>query len=357
VKQLCWVVAAALSAWACHIAVQHATPVDRALPLMAVAVTVLAAVSYPSLMIAVPLLVVAEVALGEEGMRLLAFGAIMAIVHCGALASSPADPAASRRRVQAAAGTLPHQPAGTPALLSAVFLLRWIPLESVRFGRELLLLLLCVAIFHALKRTPFAFAVALLTALFTPAVPLRTLLLPALVLLVALFLPKLQLAWPSIVAVGLVLLFFPWSGVVARAFPYFFKRTQPARERVLVHQALAANATLTLDVPERTRALIVSGANVAHLRRGALLGRIEPGGIDIRIGDASDWGYLRRAAFYDARNPLPRDPAGILRDYGYDAWVDGAGRVQLPASRTIHIVADAALPHGASLQVEGFELE
>ena len=326
--------AAALSAWACHIAVQHATPVDRALPLMAVAVTVLAAVAYPSLMIAVPLLVIAEVALADETMRFLAFGVVLSVTHASSV---------QRGRLE--------------ACVTAVFLLRWIPLESVRFGRELLLLLLAIAIFYALKNTPFAIAVATLTVLFTPAMPLRTLLFPALVLIVAFFVPKLQLAWPSTIAVGLVMLFFPWSGVVARAFPYFLKRAQPARERVLVHQALPANATLTLDVPPRTRALIVSGANVAHLGRGARLGRIEPGGIDIRIGDASDWGYLRRAAFYDARNPLPRDPAGKIRDYGYDAWIDGAGRVRLPDARTIHIVADAALPRGASLQVEGFELE
>jgi hypothetical protein len=36
--------------------------------------------------------------------------------------------------------------------------------------------------------------------------------------------------------------------------------------------------------------------------------------------------------------------------------VDGAGRIALPPNaRTIRVVADAALPAGASLQVEGFE--
>ncbi|HYH08105.1 MAG TPA: hypothetical protein VEK11_13695 [Thermoanaerobaculia bacterium] len=347
-KQLCWVVAAALSAWACHLAVQHATPVDRALPLIAVAVTLLAAVSYPSLMIAVPVLIVAEVALPDEGMRLLAFGVAVAIVHCGALAS--------RRRPRRHPGDGSETPA-FPVCVTAVVLLRWIPLGSVLFVREVLLLALCLGIVYALGRTPFAVAVGVLVALFTPAMPLRTLLLPALVLVVAFFVPKVQLAWVSSMAVGLVMLFFAWSGVVARAFPYFLRDTRPAHARFLVHQALPANASLTLDVPPGTRALIVSGANVAHLRRGTPLGRIEPGNIDIRIGDASDWGYTRRAAFYAARNPLPRDPAGLIRDYGYEAWLDGAGRVPLPGARTIHIVADAALPQGASLQVEGFELE
>lgn len=334
-KQLGWVVAAALSAWACHIAVQHATPVDRALPLMAVAVTVLAAVSYPSLMIAVPLLVVAEVALVDETMRFLAFGLVLCVTHASSV---------QKRRLE--------------ACVTALFLLRWIPLESVRFGRELLLILLALAIAYVLGRTPFAIGLATLVAFFTPAMPLRTLLVPVIVLILAFFLPKkLQLAWPSSIAVGVVMLFFAWSGVLARAFPYFFQRAQPAGERFIVNQNLTANATLTLDVPERTRALIVSGANVAHLRRGVRLARIEPGGIDIRVGDAADWGYMRRTTFPLARNPLPRDPAGKVRDYGYDAWVDGAGRVKLPEARTIQIIGDAALPKGAMLQVEGFELE
>ena len=49
-------------------------------------------------------------------------------------------------------------------------------------------------------------------------------------------------------------------------------------------------------------------------------------------------------------------PAGTIRDYGYAAWIDGAGRVALPrGARTIRVTADAALPADASLQVEGFE--
>ena len=76
----------------------------------------------------------------------------------------------------------------------------------------------------------------------------------------------------------------------------------------------------------------------------------------IRIGDASDWGYLRHEHFYGTRNPLPHHAAGKLRDYGYAAWVDGAGRIALPPNaRTVRVVVDAALPKDAALQVEGFE--
>ncbi|HVG22678.1 MAG TPA: hypothetical protein VND45_00870, partial [Thermoanaerobaculia bacterium] len=242
-------------------------------------------------------------------------------------------------------------------------LLRWIPLAHVQWGRELVLLVLTAAIVVVLGRTPFAIAVGVLTALFTPATPLRTLLVPMAVLFAATLartfgLPRLRLAWPSAIALGYVMLFFAWSGIVARAFPYFLREQTREHERWQVRHALPASESRTYDVPERATALILSGANVAHFRRGAVLGRIEPGGIVIRIDDAADWGYLRRDAWHRAHNPLPRVTAGKIRDYGYDAWVDGAGRVPLPkGTRTIRVTADAKLPAGASLQVEGFELE
>jgi hypothetical protein len=88
-----------------------------------------------------------------------------------------------------------------------------------------------------------------------------------------------------------------------------------------------------------------------------MLGRIDPGGVPLRVGDAADWGYLRRDFYYGSRNPLPHDPAGRVRGYGYSAWLDGAGRVPLPAgARSLRVTADAALPEGAALQVEAFEM-
>jgi hypothetical protein len=242
----------------------------------------------------------------------------------------------------------------------AIVLLRWIPLDHVLLGRELFLLAIAVAIVFVLGRTPFAVAVAVIAALVTPAVPLRTLAFPLAVLLIAAAartfgLPALRLTWPSTVVLAFVVLFFPWSGIVARAFPYFLREAKPPARRTQI-DALAPNKSASYDVPDGAKSIIVSGANVAHLRRGALLGRIEPGGIDVRIGDAADWGYLRREHWYRAHNPLPRDAAGTIREYGYAAWIDGAGRVALPrGARKIRVTADAALPADASLQVEGFE--
>lgn len=337
-KFLAWIVSAALSAYACSLAAHHSTPVDQALPLIAVLVTVVAWATYPAVMVAVPLLIAAEIAIPDEGMRLLAFGIILSSIF-----------------ITTAKARVPLVIA-----LAAIILLRWIPLANVLVFRELFLLALALAIVLVLGSTPFAIAVGVVTALITPAVPLRTFLLPIAVLFIAILarvfgMPRLRLTAPSIIAVAFAVMFFAWSGIVARAFPYFLKQAGVDGPRVGIHDALAPGETRVWQVPDNAQALIVSGANVPRFRRGALLGTIN--GSPVRVGDASDWGYMRRDHYFGARNPLPRDPAGKIRDYGYSAWVDGAGRVPLPRGvRTITVTADAQLPRDASLQVEAFEL-
>ena len=335
-----WLAAAAISAYACYLAVHHDTPIDRALPLIAVLVTVVAWASYPAVMLAIPLLIAAEIAIPDDTVRLLAFGLIWSAAALPPLSKAPASPAHS---------------------IALILLLRWIPLEDVLIARELFLIALAVLITLVLGRTPFAVAVAVIAVLITPAVPLRTLAVPLLVLFVATLarifgMPRLRFTVPSLIALGFVTTFFAWSGIVARAFPYFLREARATRPRHIVNEALPLRRTIVLDVPYGAQSLIVSGANVPRLRRGALLGRIEPGGRIVRIGDAADWGYMRREQFYGARNPLPRDAAGKIRGYGYAAWVDGAGRILLPPNaRTIRVTADASLPADAALQVESFE--
>jgi hypothetical protein len=351
-NQVRWLLTAVVAAYACHLAVHHATPIDRALPFVAAIVTLVAAVSYPSLMLAVPLLVVAEIAIPNEGTRLLALGVVVAGVFGTAQMEWPSPLRRGEKVPKADEG---------PLLLAtaAILLLRWIPFSDVHLGRELFLLAVAALIVLILDRTPFAVAIAVIVVLITPAIPLRTLLLPVAVLLVAILaklfgMPKVRLAWPSTIVLAFVMLFFAWSGVVARAFPYFLKPARAEVPRHTIAYALPAAETRLLAVPDGATSLIVSGANVAHMTRGTLLGTIDAR--PIRIGDAADWGYLRRDHFYGTRNPLPADPAGKLRGYGYAAWVDGAGRVPLtPRARVIRVTADAALPAGASLQVEGFE--
>ena len=370
-ENLRWIAAAALSAYACHLAVHHATPIDHALPFLALAVTLLAWLSYSEVMLGVPLLIVAEIAVADETQRLLLFGAVVAV----AVMLASGAPASSR--------PLRRHPAGAPVVaVVALLLLRWIPFDSVQYGREVVLLALAIAIVIVLGRTPFAVAVAVIVSLVTVTAPLRTLAIPLAVLLVASVartfgMPALRLVWPSTIVLAFVMLFFAWSGVVARAFPYFLRRATPERPRIAVNHALEPNRSMTYDVPDGATHLIVSGANVANFRRGAILGRVvgwqppvdgrhETSApdcrlpavhcIDVRIGDVADWGYIRRGAWHKAHNPLPRRTAGKVRDYGYDAWLDGAGRIPLPpGARTIRVTADGALPPHASLQVEGFE--
>ena len=349
-RQLRIILSAAVAALACWLAVVHTTPVDRALPLIAVVVTLVATASYPSLMLAVPLLVIAEMAIPAEGTRLLAFGVVVAAVFAIAICHPGRDARDTPSRSLAPLGMT----------LGAIVLLRWIPFADVQPGRESLLLAIALLLVLVLDRTPFAVALAVIVVLLTPAIPLRTLLLPIAVLFVAVMaktfgMPKVRWTWPSSIAIAFVMLFFAWSGVVARASPYLLlHRAKPDLPRTMIH-ALPANESLTMTVPEHATSLLVSGANVARMPRNTILGRIEPGGQVVRIGDAADWGYTRREHFYGSRNPLPRDPAGKLRGYGYSAWVDGAGRVPLPRASVIRITADASLPSGASLQVEGFE--
>ncbi|MFZ2492526.1 MAG: hypothetical protein WA208_13675, partial [Thermoanaerobaculia bacterium] len=165
VTALAWTAAAALSWGAATLSLQHTTPIDAALPLIAMIVTAVAWAGRGWTQIAVPLLVVVESTVADETLRLLIFGAVLAIVFASALTSlSPSRTFAALR-------------ASTIAL-SAVLLLRWIPIENVLLTRELLLCGLCVAISLALRSTPLGVAVAVLVVFITPAVPLRTLALP-----------------------------------------------------------------------------------------------------------------------------------------------------------------------------------
>lgn len=358
-KQLRWILSAAIAAYACHLAVHHATPIDRALPLLGAAVTLCAAVSYPAVMLGVVLLIVGEIAIAHEVVRLMCFGVVCAAgvascvwrVHRAFALDRPGSGNTQR-------GT---RNAAVVAAAVALVLLRWIPLAEVLVVRELVLLGIAALIVVVLGRTPFAVAVAVVTCFLTPAIPLRTLAVPLLVLGVCIAarifgMGEWKWTWASEVTLAFLLLFFAWSGVVARSLPFVLRKAGPEPPRIAVGAALTASQSETFEVPEQARSLIVSGANVARFGRGVPLGRIEPGAIAIRLGDAADWGSMRREQVYGSRNPWPRDMAGRVRGYGYNAWLDGAGRVALPAgARTITVTADASLPADASLQVEGFE--
>lgn len=346
-----WVLTVALCVWAGHVGTQHTTPIDVALPLLCGVLATVALSSHVALTLAVPLVILAENVFFDELTRLMTLGVVVGATFAIGVIFLARRPADEVPRALAAVLTI-----------GALVLLRWIPFSEILLLRELVLIALCVAVAEILGRTPLAVVVAVAVGLFTPAYPLRTLAVPLCLLVVAVIArlfgaPRLRLTWASAMTLGFGMLFFAWSGVLARSTPFVLQRAKPGLPRHTVNYALPANETREIEVPDTATALIVSGANVARLRSGALLGTLEPGGRTIHIRDAADWGAMRRDTWYQSRNRFPRDSAGRVRGYGYTAWLDGAGRIPLPpGARSIRVTADPSLPPGASLQIEAFEL-
>ena len=334
-------ITAAVSAFACWLAVTRATPIDGALPFIALLLTCVAAASNGAILIAVPLLIGGEIAIPDERLRLLWFGLVVGGAAGAALLT------ASWTRWRAVLLTV-----------SAIVLLRWIPAPPMLI-RELFLIGLAIAIVAALRWTPLGVAIAIATALFTPAIPLRTFALPLLVLFASALVRFFGFGFArartaAAVAVTVMLLFFAWSGVLARAPKLVLLQGLPRpAPRMEIRTALPPGESVTLDVPHGARYVILSGANVPRLERDTVIARLDPGG-EVRIGEIVDWGALRREHFYNSRHRLPEDPAGLVRDYGYSAWVDGAGRV-LVAGPTVRVTADERLPADARLQIEAFQ--
>ena len=341
-------------ALAAALVAHHPTPIDAALPLLVAIMTLLAALSYPIVMCAVPLLLAIEIAVPEERARLVLFGLVVAAAFFAAMV-------ALRER---SGGRSPRLPAIAIAV-SAVVLLRWIPVPEAGLAAEILLLLLAAGIVATLGSTPFSIAVAVGVSLFTHLPPGRSLWFPILVLFAAAIarfvgVSRLRLAWPSAFVVASLMLFFAWSGVVARAAPYLLLKAESVARHVEIGRALTAGESIVLTVPPSTRSLVLSAANASMLEEGEVLGRVDAVGnasIPVTIGSVADWGFMRRDHFAGARNPLPNDPAGTIRGWGYSAWVHGAGRVGLPAGvNTIRVTAERALHPGVVLHVERFEL-
>jgi hypothetical protein len=336
-----WSIAAVVSAFACWLAAVHSTPIDRALPFIALVLTGVAAASNSAILIAVPLLIGGEIAIPDERLRLLWFG----LVAAASIGTAFMNGSWTRWR-------------GVLLTVAAIVLLRWIPAPPMIL-RELFLIVLAIAIVAALRWTPLAVAIATATALFTPAIPLRTFALPLLVLLASALVRFFGFGFVTArtvaaVTTAVMLMFFPWSGVLARAPKLALLQGLPhPAPRTEIRTALRPGQSVTLDIPAGARFLILSGANVPRLSRDTVIGRIDPGG-DVRIGDIVDWGALRREHFYNSRNRLPEDPAGLVRDYGYAAWVDGGGRVII-AGATVRVTADERLPADARLQIEAFQ--
>ena len=342
-KWIAAIIAAVVSAYAAAVVAQYATPFDRALPLIAVIVAIVAAFSYPAIQVAVPLLIGGEIVIADERLRLLWFGVVIGVAF--------------------AAATLCHVEDRRPRLsivaVGAIILLRWIPLQNIVIWRELLLIAIALLILAALRWTAFGVALAVAAALFTPLIPLRTIGFPIAVLIVvailrAFDLPVMRFDVAASLSLALMLTFFAWSGVLARATSFAIRGLPSVTPREPVRMALAPGQSVSLDVPSNATAVILSGANISRLRPGTIAGSIN--NVPIPIGDVADWGFLRREHFYGSRNRVPNDPAGQLREYGQDAWIDGAARFPIRKGALLHIRADPDLPAHARLQIDAFEL-
>jgi hypothetical protein len=336
------VVAAIAAALACAASVQFATPVDRALPFLAV---VIVALNAP---IAVLPLIVVENVIADEPTRLLAIGIVMALAFAfGARTSRPQsagvspDDHGSRARRSTAAGEDARAPLIT---LLAVLVLRWIPFHNVVLWRELIILAGAVAVAYVMQGA----TLALLLALFCPAWPAKVAVMLFVIALIAAF--QLRRVKGSSVVVALVIAFFPWSGLLARGWGAFLRPPHQGNRQYLGY-ALKPGSTTTIDVPPDAKAVIVSGANVQRLPCGTILGTLNG-----KPFTAPDWGFMRREQFFASRNCYPCTPAGRIRDYGWSAWIDGAERIVLPrGTRTIRVDVNPRLPKEATLQVEAFE--
>jgi len=318
------VLAAVAAAVACAASVQFATPIDRALPFLAVVVVLLNAP------IALLPLIVVENVIVDEPTRLLAIGLVMAFAFSGGERTS--------RPLRADETSAPL------VVFLAVLVLRWIPLHNVVVWRELIILAGAVAVAYVMRGP----TLAVLLALFSPAWPAKVAVMLFIIAVLAAF--QLRRVKSSRLVVALVIAFFPWSGVMARGWSAFIHAPRQGNRHYLGY-ALKSGTAMSIDVPEHAEAVVVSGANTQRLPCGTILGTIN--GAPIK---APDWGFMRREQFFASRNCYPRDPAGRIRDYGWSAWIDGAERIPLPyGTKSIRIAVNPHLPKNATLQVEAFE--
>ena len=383
-----YVASAVLAAVALQV-VSRGTPVDHAMPFVGVVMVLLAWRCGAAIEIAVPLLVIASIALPDEHARLLAFGIIVAGAFAAAVPRTFLDTAG--------------------VMVAAVLLLRWIPLSNVEVFRELIVLVGAFAVLLAchperergawaggwrgncgLVAPPVPPGPSLTlgvtaVALVTPTHPGKALVYPFIVAAIVFVARSVPVALGVIIAmltaahfaraehaplwiaaavavaasllasyarmaVIALMLLWPWSGIVARAMPNFFwAKPAPAQT---VGAALAASQSIDVGVPPGAKRVLVlaSGANVSRFKKDRVIGTVN--GTPIRIGDVADFGFLRRDQFFFARNPLPRRPVADIRGYGHAAFLYGAGFVEVPPAETLHISAAPDLPPGARLQVE-----
>ena len=382
-----WLAFAIVSAIAAHFVAPSSTPIDRALPFVIVLLSICGfmAQRWPEAMqIAIVLLLLPPIFLTAEHARLLAYGVIAAAVFALAVAVAP--------RMTGAYVTL---------TVAGVALLRWIPFSEVIVWREALVLVGALVVLLVYRdRTPMAIVVALAIALITPIFPARVMFFPLVVSIpviriplaiafaaaayfarysiavlcavaaIALALSFLRRGRFAVYACGIALMaMWPWSGIVARAFPKFLIASPPPETNRPVWVALERRQSVSIDAPDRKHAvgITASGANAARFRKGTLMGTVEVVGRtgrivrkEIRIGDIADFGFMRREHFFASRNPAPVHPINDVIGYGQSAWLHTAGWMvigSIDEIASLRFTAARDLPPGARLQIEAVDFE
>ena len=382
-----WLALAIASAIASHFVAPSSTPIDRALPFVIVVLSICGFVAQRwahAMQIAVVLLFLPPIFLTDEHTRLLAYGFIVAAAFALAVAIAPKT-----------------MEAYVALTVAGVALLRWIPFSEVIVWREVLVLLGALVVLLAYRqRTPMAIVAALAIALVTPVFPARAMLFPfaasvpvmriplAIAFAVAAYFARYSIALLcAVAALALAVSFltrirfaayacaialfamWPWSGIVARAFPGFLIASPPPVSNLPVWIALERGQSVSIDVPDRKHAvgITASGANAARFGKGTLMGTVEivyrNGRIvrrEILIGDIADFGFMRREHFFASRNPPPRHPINDIIGYGQSAWLHTAGWMVIGSIDEIASLRFAAapdLPPGARLQIEAVDFE
>lgn len=374
-------------------------------PLIAAAVIAMSyagrASARPWIQLALPLLICATLFTREERTQFLAYGVIVAAAFAAAAAAAPQ----TFRAAVALTGI-------------GVFLVRWIPIEDVVVWREIVVLIGVLAVVASLcggwlaagsglrgRHHTLCIAAAIAVAVVTPVIPARGLVFPFAVAVLNLLPPAARLAIaaamiatlpfarysfaPLLVVAAIVLalplvrripllpqtaaaalfMLWPWSGLLARSFPAVLRASHPSDHAQGIGMALEPAQSVSVTVPSGTLAVVVtvSGARTSRMRGGELLGRIDAIGRHGRvvsrtvvIGDAADFGFMRRDQFLAARNPPPRLPVDDIRGYGATAWLYGAGRVTIHSTDTIaslRFSAASGLPRQARFQIESIDFE
>jgi hypothetical protein len=320
------------------------TPIDVALPFVIATVLFWAWIIRRSpwmtaVLAAVPALVIVEIAIPDERLRLLAIGVLTAAAFSTTswIALRPAS--------------MPSRPVFLALGISATLFLRWIPLAGVEWKKEWIVLAgVTLVLALAKERTPLALALALIIGLVTPLHPGRMVFYPALVALAQTIVPwpvagaltlfaaaavvryslaalyilagaallvPLAARWSPVatrvvlVFAAIVLALWPWSGAVApllplpvagtaiaaiallgasgrvatiagtalllMAPPLFFGMKSTGEQISTIGAALESSQSVDVAVPPDVRIVVlrISGANMPRMRPGRVVGEID----------------------------------------------------------------------------------